>query len=130
MTQRVLAAALDDPELGVAFGRARHAYAERRAAVTDALTARLPVGSVAPSADGVNVWVQLPVGSNLLDVIHDAAELGVLVSSGEPFYIRPGHANAIRLSISWVTPDEARQAGEILASAALAVDLVPVPIGV
>lgn len=130
MTQRALAVALDDPQLEVAFARARQSYAERRAAVTDALAARLPAGSVAPSADGVNVWVHLPDGSNLLDFIHDAAELGVLVSSGEPFYIRPGHANAIRLSISWVTPDEARQAGEILASAALTVDLVPVPIGV
>jgi GntR family transcriptional regulator / MocR family aminotransferase len=130
MTQRALAAALNDPDLEVAFGQARQAYAERRAAVTDAMTARLTVGSVAPSADGVNVWVQLPEGCNLLDFIHDAAELGVLVSSGEPFYIRPGHANAVRLSISWVTAGEARQAGEILASAALTVDLVPVPIGV
>jgi DNA-binding transcriptional MocR family regulator len=130
MTQRALAAALDDPELGEVFARAREAYAERRVAVTGALAARLPVGSVAPSADGVNVWLRLPEGSNLLDFIHDAAELGVLVSSGEPFYIRPGHANAVRLSISWVTADEARQAGEILASAALSVDLVPVPIGV
>jgi DNA-binding transcriptional MocR family regulator len=130
ITQRALAAALDDPALGEAFARARQAYAERRAAVTEAMAARLPAGSVAPSADGVNVWVRLPDGCNLLDVIHDAAELGVLVSSGEPFYIRPGRANAVRLSISWVTAEEARQAGEIMASAALTVDIVPVPIGV
>jgi DNA-binding transcriptional MocR family regulator len=130
VTQRALAVALDDPELEAAFARARRSYAERRAAVTEAMTARLSVGSVAPSADGVNVWVHLPEGCNLLDFIHDAAELGVLVSSGEPFYIRPGHANAVRLSISWVTLEEARLAGEILASAALTVDLVPIPIGV
>jgi DNA-binding transcriptional MocR family regulator len=130
MTQRVLAAALEDPELAVAFDTARQSYAERRVAITEAMTANLPVGSVAASSDGVNVWLQLPDNCNLLDFIHDAAELGVLVSSGEPFYIRPGHANAVRLSISWVTVEEARQAGEILAAAALTVDLVPVPIGV
>jgi DNA-binding transcriptional MocR family regulator len=130
MTQRALAVALNDPELEVAFARARQVYAERRAAITDAMTSRLSVGSVAPSADGVNVWLQLPEGCNLLDFIHDAAELGVLVSSGEPFYIQPGHATAVRVSISWVTLEEARLAGEILASAALTVDLVPFPIGV
>jgi DNA-binding transcriptional MocR family regulator len=128
--QRALAAALEDPELDVVLGRARDAYAARRQAATDALSSRLPAGSVAPAADGVNLWVRLPDGCDLLDVIHDAAELGVLVSSGEPFFIRPGRANTVRLSISWVTPDEARRAGEILAAAALTVDMVPVPIGV
>src|SRR5690349_19987566 len=62
MTQRVLAAALNDPVLGTAFTLAREAYAVRRAAITDALGSRLPPGSVAPSADGVNVWLRLPEG--------------------------------------------------------------------
>ncbi|MFN8526046.1 MAG: PLP-dependent aminotransferase family protein [Chloroflexota bacterium] len=130
ISQRALAIALSDPETEAAFARARQAYAARRDAVTESLAARLPAGTVAPSPDGLNVWVNLPSSCNVQDVIHDAAELGVLVSSGEPFYLRPGQSNAVRLSISWVTTDEARRAGEILASAALAMEPVPVPIGV
>ena len=130
MTQRVLAAALADPELDVVLGRAHDAYADRRKAASDAMNARLPAGSVMPAADGVNLWVRLPDGCDLLDVIHDAAELGVLVSSGEPFYIRPGRANTVRLSVNWVSVAEARLAGEIFASAVLTSHMVPVPIGV
>lgn len=126
--QRALAAALEDPALMDAFEVARVAYAERREAATQAIAERLPFASVAPAADGVNIWVRLPGGCDALDVMHNAAELGVLVSNGEAFYVRPGRGNAIRLSIGWVTPDEARQAGDLLATAVLTVDEVPVSI--
>jgi len=128
IVQRALGAALEDPALGVLFDQARTAYAERREAATQAIAERLPSASVASSADGVNIWIQLPPGCDALDVMQNAAELGVLVSNGEAFYIRPGHGSGIRMSIGWVSRDEARQAGETLASAVLTVDALPVSI--
>jgi 2-aminoadipate transaminase len=105
----------------------RQAYAERRQAATRAIVERLP-DSVAPAADGMNIWVRLPPGCDALDVMHNAAELGVLVSSGEAFYVRPGHTHAVRFSVGWIDVDEARLAGELLAQAALTIDDVPVSI--
>ena len=128
IVQRGLAAALEDPALEVVFGQARAAYAERREAATRAIVERLPAASVAPSVDGVNLWLQLPPGCDAMDVMQNAAELGVLVSNGEAFYIRPGHGSGIRMSIGWVSRDEARRAGEILATAILTVDDLPVSI--
>lgn len=128
LNQRAVAAALEDPALQVAFDRARLAYAERRDAATQAMETRLPAGSVVRAADGVNLWVRLPDGCDPLDVMHNAAELGVLVSNGEAFYVRPGRGNAVRLSISWIDREEARRAGELLASAALTHDELPISI--
>jgi GntR family transcriptional regulator/MocR family aminotransferase len=127
LMQRVLATTLQDPALDVAFEVARSAYAERRQAATEAINALLH-GSVTTATDGINLWVQLPPGCETLDVMHNAAELGVLVSSGEAFYVRPGHTHAVRMSVSWVEAEEARLAGELLAQAALTVDEVPVSI--
>jgi len=97
--QRALAESLDDPALAQALDRARVAYAERREAAAQAIAERLPAATVAPVVDGVNLWVQLPGGYDVLDVMQNAAELGVLVSNGEAFYIRPGHGSAVRLSV-------------------------------
>jgi DNA-binding transcriptional MocR family regulator len=127
IVQRAVAAALDDPELEVAFERARAAYAERREAATQAIGDRLPAARVAPAPDGVNIWIQLPAGYDVMDVMQNAAELGVLVSNGEAFYISPGHGG-IRMSIGWLDREEARRAGELLAAAVLTVDDLPVSI--
>jgi hypothetical protein len=52
-------------------------------------------------------------------VIERAAALGVLVSPGEPFFIRPGRSDVVRLSASAISLELAPQMGEALATAAL-----------
>lgn len=126
--QRALAAALEDPGLDVALEAARRTYAERRRVLTQVLEARLPDAIIVGTQDGVNVWVELPPGCDAMDVVHNAAELGVLVANGEAFYIRPGRGNAVRVSVGAIDRAEAVRAGELLASAALTVDHVPVSI--
>jgi DNA-binding transcriptional MocR family regulator len=96
--------------------------------MSEAIAARLPSAEVAPAADGLNVWVRLPPGCDALDVIQHAAQLGVLLSSGEAFYLHPGRRDAVRLSVGRVDTDAARRAGELLARAVLTVDDIALPL--
>jgi DNA-binding transcriptional MocR family regulator len=123
--QRALALALEDPELEAAFGWARAAYAARRQAAADAIRTVLPHAQVAAAADGLNIWVNLPPGTDAQEVTQQAAHMGVLVSSGEPFYLRAGRRDAVRFSVGRVDTPVARRAGELLGRAALTVDDVP-----
>jgi GntR family transcriptional regulator/MocR family aminotransferase len=123
ISQRVVAQLLASPAAEKAFNTACLAYSERRVAVVEGIKARLPSACVLPGTDGLNVWVELPPGSDALDVLHHAAQFGVIVSSGEAFYTSPRHHTAaIRLSIGMVDSEDAFRAGELLASAILAVD--------
>jgi GntR family transcriptional regulator/MocR family aminotransferase len=123
--QRALAATLLDPALNIAFDRARQAYAQRRQAAADALRAALGPDAVAPAADGLNLWVKLPHGCDAEELTQHAAHVGVLVSNGEPFHLRPGRRDAVRLSIGRVDAADAARAGELLARAVLTIDDVP-----
>lgn len=125
VTQRVAAAALEDPAIDAAFAAACGSYAERRLAAAQAVSAALPGADVNPGIDGLNVWVQLPAGYDSLDVIHHAAQLGVVVASGEAFFIHAGRRDAVRLSVGWVDRDDAYRAGKLLAAAVLSVDHAP-----
>jgi GntR family transcriptional regulator / MocR family aminotransferase len=128
LNQRVLAAALANSKLDAAAVAAREAYAARRHAIADAVSVRLPSAHVAPAADGLNVWVTLPPACDALEVVQHAAQLGVLVSSGEAFHLRQGHRSAVRLSVGRVDTESARRAGELLARAVLTVDDVSLPL--
>ncbi len=127
--QRVLGRLLaDETALSEVFDRARAAYVERREAATAAILATAPELGVAPAQDGLNVWVSLPAGCDAHDVIQHAAHLGVLVSSGEAFFVQPGRRDQVRLSIGRVDVEGARRAGEMLAQAVLTLDDVPLPL--
>lgn len=117
VTQRLVAAVLEDPDIDHAFVAARTSYAERRRAAAEAITSALPGANVVPGMDGLNVWVPLPEGCDSLDVIHNAAQEGVVVASGEAFFIHPGRRDAVRLSVGWVDREDAYRAGRLLASA-------------
>ena len=120
LAQRALAHALADPALDLALAAARAEYGLRRDAALRALNARLqPVGGWASGTDGINIWVHLPPGVDAVDVIERTAELGVLIAPGEPFFIRPGHGDVVRLSVGTLDVGQARTAAEALASAAL-----------
>lgn len=120
LAQRALARALADEELETVLVTARDAYAARRAAVLDALGAGwASFAGGATGTDGVNVWIHLPHGTDAADVIEQAAAQGVLFAPGEPFYIRPGHSSAVRISIGGVDVAQAAEAGRTLAATAL-----------
>ena len=121
LVQRTLARALADEELDVLLEAAAAAYAQRRIAAASQLdTAFTPLGGGAWSgADGVNIWVHLPTGSDSIQVIEQSASLGVLVAPGEPFFIRPGRVDVLRLNAGAVRADRAVDVGRALADAAL-----------
>jgi DNA-binding transcriptional MocR family regulator len=125
LSQRALAFALQDPLVDEAFRVARAAYAERRAAAIEALEAALPHAIAIHPTDGLNVWVSLPVGVDAEAVIEQAAHVGVLVASGEPFYVHPGRRDAVRLSVGRIDTAGARRAGKLLAKAIVTADDIP-----
>lgn len=132
LVQQALANILADDELPQVLATARSAYADRRAAALEILTAQLvPAGGMASGADGINIWVHLPAGIDALEVIEQAAALGVLTAPGEPFFIRPGHGDVVRFSIGQVDAGQAATAAAVLAQTALTtVSTVPVAISV
>lgn len=132
LVQQALTNILTDGELPHVLATARSAYAARRAAALEILTPQLaPVGGMASGSDGVNLWVHLPPGADALEVIEQAAARGVLAAPGEPFFIRPGHGDVVRLSIGQVNAEQAATAAAVLAQTALTtVSTVPVAISV
>jgi DNA-binding transcriptional MocR family regulator len=67
----------------------------------------------------VNIWVHLPSGLDALHVVEQAASLGVLVAPGEPFFIRPGRGDVLRINAGAMTAEKSAQIGRIVAKAAL-----------
>jgi GntR family transcriptional regulator/MocR family aminotransferase len=120
MAQRALAIALGDPELAVAMRAAREAYAARREAAAAALNAGLAglAGGALPGDDGVNIWVHLPPDVDAAAVVEQAACGGVIVAPGEPFYVRPGRHDVLRINAGSVDVEVAARAGAIVAEAA------------
>ena len=99
-------------------GEGVHGFLFRAARQLHALLAPLG-GSAWSGADGVNIWVHLPSGLDALQVIEQAASLGVLVAPGEPFFIRPGRGDVLRINAGAVSADRAADIGGIVAKAAL-----------
>lgn len=121
LAQRALAYALADPELDKMLTTACNTYAARRIAAAHAVTTVLgPLGGGALSgADGLNIWVHLPPETDAAEVIERAAMLGVLMAPGEPFFLRPGRSDVVRLNAGAVTAEQAADIGRRLGTAAL-----------
>lgn len=119
LTQAVLAHLLTDEALDHALDAARAAYARRREIVSHVLTEALVAqgGGVAHGDDGVNVWVHLPPGMESFEVVERAAALGVITAPGEPFFIRPGHGDVLRMNAGAVDVERAHLAAQALAEA-------------
>lgn len=120
LAQRVLARLLDDPDLASILDHARDAYARRRAAALEALSAgglRELGGEAVPAADGLNLWVRVPAGADENLVLERAAAAGCVATPGEAFNLRPGHSGAVRLTVSLVDEAGAAAAGTALARA-------------
>ena len=121
IAQRTLVFVLADAELDQSLSAAARAYTERRTVAARELhTALAPLeGSAWSGTDGVNIWVHLPPGIDSFHVIEQAAYLGVLVAPGEPFFIRPGRGDVLRINAGAVSDDQAADIGRIVAKAAL-----------
>lgn len=120
LSQRALAHLLSDEQLDTALASARQNYAARRLAAMRVLATRVgPAGGHVNGGDGLNLWIRLIPGTDAAEVVERAAALGVLLAPGEPFFIRPGHNDVVRMSISNVQEEEAAWAAERLADAAL-----------
>jgi DNA-binding transcriptional MocR family regulator len=118
LAQRALAYTLADPQLDSALAVSREEYARRRKAILTPLAARLATaGGGATGADGLNLWLHLPLGVDAIEVIERAAHHGVLLAPGEPFYIRPGHSDVIRLSIGGLGQADLATVGEAVIDA-------------
>jgi DNA-binding transcriptional MocR family regulator len=113
--QSVLVELLNDRHANDAVAAARTAYADRRARLCQALSAR---GVRFTGTDGFNLWVE--VGAERAAQITLAAS-GVRAAPGSPFQVSPLGAEHIRITISRVT-DGVEQLADLLALAARGLD--------
>ncbi len=122
LLQKTLAATLADRDLPALLGQARDAYRRRRQQVCEALNALLRAhgGWTWCGPDGLNLWVHLPPDFDAMDAVERAAAMGVRIAPGEPFFIRPGHSDVMRLNAGSVPTEKAAEAGRITAEAILA----------
>lgn len=121
LTQRALANALADVELDSVLAAARSAYTERRICASRVLQESLGSrgGWAVSGTDGLNIWVHLPPGVDSVEVIERAATSGVIVASGEPFFIRPGRSDVVRLNAGAVSAERVMMAAKALSTAAM-----------
>ncbi len=99
--------------------RMRRSYAEREAALSEALAAALPEGAhFERPAGGTCVWVTLPPGTDG-PVLHERARAaGILYSRGEPFFLDARGGEHLLLSFACHAPDALAQGARELAAIA------------
>ena len=91
-------------------------YKQRWQALDDALTEFMPESSRAPAFGGSAFWVKLPAGTDADDVQQLASDNGILVVSGNTYYLQPGSADAyLRIGFSSIPVEDIRPGIEKLA---------------
>ena len=91
--------------------RLAHSYRQRWEAMDLALKQHLPESSRAPAFGGSAFWVRLPAGVDANEVERIAGEEGILVVSGDSYFLHPIPENAyLRLGYSSI-PSEKIKAG-------------------
>ena len=106
--QRLVLALWRDRAVSRLVDRAARTYAERRAALIDALRGH---GIAAHGASGLNVWIPVPEENA---VVQGLREHGWAVAAGERYRIRTGPA--IRVTIAQLLPAEAKRFANDLAA--------------
>ena len=98
--------------------RLRTAYRARRDAMLEALRTEFGNrGTWNVPQGGFFIWVTLPSGMDSVDLLHEAAPLGVTFVPGAAFSHDGGCRNALRLSFSSVPPDRMAEGVRRLARA-------------
>ncbi|MBB4772309.1 GntR family transcriptional regulator/MocR family aminotransferase [Actinomadura catellatispora] len=123
-SQRVLAAALTDPEIDDLLATARTEYARRRAAVREAIRhtgASRDIDLLVPEldTDGLHVWVTLPGGCDADRVVEATAQRGFLLAAGQPFFLSPGNQRHLRINAGALPAGHAPQLAAAICEAAV-----------
>lgn len=115
-SQKALAHAFADPELDSAIALARKTYNSRRHSFIQSLLAICSVDelTIPPAADGVNVWIELCNGLSAADVAERAAAAGVLVATGEPFFVNVGRDDALRVNTGMIADSDIAEVSQKL----------------
>lgn len=124
LAQTALANAFADPGLKPFLAATSSLYAEQRRKLSQAITKEVAGRAdirVVPSVDGPNIWLQLPRRISATAVAERAAALGVLVATGEPFFINVGRDDALRVNAGMIAVGDIATVGRQIASAVLEV---------
>ena len=96
--------------------RLLQSYRTRWGAMDAALQKFLPESSLAPAFGGSAFWVRLPAGVSADEVERRAGEIGILVVSGDTYFMQPDSANSfLRLGYSSIPADKIEPGIEKLA---------------
>jgi DNA-binding transcriptional MocR family regulator len=111
LLQAVLVELLTDPAIVDQIRSARTAYAQRRAAMLAALSAR---GARATADDGINLWLE--VADQQFALLCLAAH-GIAVAPGAPFEVNPSGTDHLRVTVGLVR-DGFEELADLLVEAA------------
>jgi DNA-binding transcriptional MocR family regulator len=105
--QMVAAHCLAQPALPEHIEQLQHRYGERRDAMIAGLQETLPPGSQfnRPSG-GMFIWVRLPEGWDVTELLHSALAHDVAFVPGAPFFASDPDPRTLRLSFTTHTPAE------------------------
>ena len=94
----------------------KRALRERRDATSAALARDLPEASFVSPEGGYFMWVDLPEGADVEELVPRARELGVVFVSGTDFMLEGGH-ESLRIAYSGVGPEQIHEGVSRLAQA-------------
>jgi len=100
-----------------AIATVKGALRERRDALVAALERELPEARFSPPSGGYFMWVELPEGTNVVELENAAKDRDVLFVKGTDFLLEGGE-NTLRLAYSGVTPEQIEEGVVRLAEAA------------
>lgn len=121
LIQQILLVMLQDPEIEATVASAATAYADRRAALEDALARE---GVDVGRGTGLNLWV--PVEDEQRAVVALAAH-GVGVAPGAPFRVTEGDGHHIRVSLGTLPDDRVDSVATTIAAVATGAHLDRAP---
>lgn len=113
--QRLTHALLSDSGVQAEIERAATHYAARNAAFADLLSTR---GIPTAAGDGLNLWVAVPASA--ASVREQLMRRGWLARSGEEFFLSPGAADRLRLTVHELDDADAARLADDLAAAVAA----------
>lgn len=106
-TQSVVARYAEDGRYEHNVERLREAYRERRDAALASLADHMPAGTDWTEPDGgFFIWVTLPGNVDAERLLEAAAEEGVVYLPGSMFFADDGGEDCLRISFSYVDPEE------------------------
>jgi DNA-binding transcriptional MocR family regulator len=124
LLQAVLVELLTEPTAITAVARARSAYALRSLALRAGLAGE---GVVSTTGDGINAWVEVVDERAALITL---AALGVRVSPGSPFLVRPLPRHHVRVTTGVLDEKDADTLRHVITALAKAAKAEPVLRGV